>query len=121
MAALLNDPTSIDCDESVHMHDRRQAVCNGKHRLTLHNIEQSFLNICVELGIKRRRCFIQNEDGCAPEKDSSECDPLTLASRQFETALADMGLKALSAVSILQPLNELQSMRAPCSGDNLRS
>src|SRR5262245_5539085 len=115
MAAFLDDAALVQHDEPVHCCDGRQTVCNSNHGLAGHQIEQLFLNGRFGLAVKRAGCLIKDYNASVLEQYPSNCDPLTLSSRQLDATLTDARVITPAAIFVFQIENEFMRVRALCS------
>ena len=65
------------------------------------------LHMSLRLGVERRRCFVENQDGRVLQNRTRDRNTLPLAAGQANAVLADEGLETLR-----QGLNEIQCMRS---------
>ncbi len=86
--AFLKNLSRIQYDNSVHSGQRRKAMCNCYHGFPHHQRIQLLLNRVLRLGVERRGCFVQHQDGSVLEQRARQNDALALPSRQSCAAFA---------------------------------
>ena len=110
--ALLDDAASVHHDEPVQRRDGGQAVCNGHHRLALHQRVQALLDGGFNLAVQRAGGLVQKQDGRVFQHHAGDGNALALAAAELHAALAHEGLEAGAALGVRQARDELIGMRA---------
>ena len=113
MAAPFDDPTGVQHDDFVGIHDGRQPMGDNQRRPADCNHVEFSLDRFFRLGIQRRCRFIEDQDRRILQERTSNSDSLLLATRQFKASLTDPGF-----VSIRQPRDKFMQMSGlSCSND----
>ena len=74
------NPTSIEYDDLVRIHDGGEAVGNCDSGSASHEVVESSLDLHLGFGIQGAGGFVQNQNLGIAKDDSSQGDPLDLAS-----------------------------------------
>ena len=67
----------------------------------------------LDLGIERRRRFVEHQDRRVLQDHPGERDPLALPARQLDPALADMRVERAAPVPVLEAFDEFEGVGAP--------
>src|SRR5579871_4555953 len=80
---------AVDHINAVGVEYGRQAVGDDKCRASFHQLLQCFLDLPFALGIQRRRCFVEKQDGCVAQHGACNGNALALSAGELESAFAD--------------------------------
>src|SRR5439155_21173959 len=95
MRAMLDDAAALEDHDANGVLDRRQAMCDHERRAALHQRVDRSLHLALGFGVKRRRCFIEDQNWRVLQYRAGDCDALALPARQADAVLADARVEAL--------------------------
>ncbi len=93
--ALLDDPPPRQHDGAVGRLDGREALRRDQHRATGDGRPQAREQRPLGLGVDGRQRVVQHEHAGVGEQHAGQGDPLALAAREVDAALADQGVVAV--------------------------
>ena len=89
---------------AVHVGQGGQAVGDGQHRATLHQVGEGSLHRGLGLGVQRRGRLVQDQDRRVLQEGAGDADALALAAGQLGAAVADHGVVAFRQARFDEPL-----------------
>ena len=97
------------------MHDRGEAVRDGKRRAALAQFGDRLLHGALQFRIEGRGGFIEQDDGRVLDQRARDGDALALAAGQLQAVLADRGV-----VARREAFDEIVGVGGLCGGDDFR-
>ena len=104
-------PRAATCPSSQHDHfvgqgNRRESVGDDDRRPASHRLAQTVADPCLRRGIHGRGRVVQDQDARVDDERTRDRDPLALAARECDAALADHGV-----VSVRERRDEVVRLR----------
>ena len=115
MAAALDDATVLEDDDLVGVDHRRKPMGDHQRGAALRDLLQALLQRPLGAAVEGRGRLVEDQDRRVLEQDAGDGDPLLLAARQLETALAD-----LRGIAVGQAGDEVVDLREPRRGLDFR-
>src|SRR6266516_2748083 len=91
VAALLDDPALVQDDDASRLADGRQSVGDDDRRAPGEQPPQAGLDAPLGVQVDVRGRLVEDEDARVGDERARESDELTLAGRELDAALADLG------------------------------
>ena len=98
MRALLDDPARLEHQNAIDLPHRREAVRDHDRGAALHELDQAGLDRPLRDRIQGRGGLVQDQHRPVGQDRARNRNPLPLAARQLDAALADQGLVAVRQV-----------------------
>jgi len=94
MSPLADNLASIEDEDLVRIHDRRETVSDDDGGFADRSIVDAFPDLSLILGVEARCRLVEDEDLRILDERASDADALALAARELEAALADDSFQA---------------------------
>src|SRR5207248_3182017 len=91
----------LEHDDRAGVANRREAVRDDERRAAVQEAAEGVLDLALGADVDRARRLVEDQDARVGEQRARERDELTLAEREAEAALAELGV-----VSLLEPGDE---------------
>src|SRR5436305_463697 len=104
--SAFDNPTPIQDQNLIGMHDGRQPMCDHDRSSTKHQILQRLLNQSLRRGVNARGRFIQNQNWRIFQERARNREPLFLSHAQLHSTLAHHATQSIS-----QQIDETMSIR----------
>jgi len=114
MRAYLGNAAFIQNQDTIGLEDGRKPVRDDDGGAVLHQAIERLLYQGFAFGIERRCRFVEKQDRGVLQQRSGNGDPLTLAARKGDAALAHGRVEAL-----LKPVDEFPRLGSLGGGDHI--
>lgn len=95
MRTVLDNPTSFEDDDSVHVLEGREPVSNGDDGFAFHDTMKSILNQLFALAVECAGRLVEQENRRGFQDGTSNSDALALSSGEFDPAFSNLGIVSL--------------------------